>query len=102
MLAEFMITPIGKGVSVSSQVAKALKIIDASGLDYRLNPMGTVMEGSLEQILDVLKKCHAAVMADAQRVMIILTMDDRKDVESPRLENKMRSVEKKIGKVLKK
>src|SRR5713101_3125768 len=50
-IAEFSITPIGKGVSVGEYVARAVDIVDRSGLPYRLNPMGTVIEGSFDQVL---------------------------------------------------
>ena len=102
MLAEFSVIPIGAGVSVSSHVAKAAKIIDESGLDYRINPMATVVEGEIDEILDLIKKCHQAVMEDAERVLINVVMDDRKDRKPPRLDKKVASVEEKVGKSLKK
>lgn len=42
ILLEFSMTPISKGESVSRYVARSLEIIEKSGLDYRVNPMGTV------------------------------------------------------------
>ena len=46
MLAEFQIVPIGtKGASLSEILAKVAKLIDQSGLDYRVGPMGTTVEG---------------------------------------------------------
>ena len=47
MLAEFSIIPIGVGSSVGDQLAEVLKIVDASGLPYKVNPMGTVVEGRM-------------------------------------------------------
>lgn len=102
MLAEISIIPVGDGVSVSSHIAKAAKIIDESGCDYRINPMATVVEGEMDEILDLIRKCHKAVMADVERVLITVVMDDRKDRKAPRLERKIESVEKKVGKVLRK
>jgi uncharacterized protein YqgV (UPF0045/DUF77 family) len=46
VLLEFSMSPLGKGESVGKYVARSLDIIDKSGVDYRLNPMGTVLEGS--------------------------------------------------------
>ena len=43
-LVEFSMTPLDKGESVGEYVARSLKIIDDSGLPYRLNAMGTVVE----------------------------------------------------------
>ena len=42
MLVEFSVIPIGIGSSLGAQLAEVLKIVDASGLPYKLNPMGTV------------------------------------------------------------
>jgi uncharacterized protein YqgV (UPF0045/DUF77 family) len=33
-------TPIGQGESVSKYVARCIDIVDKSGLDYKLTPMG--------------------------------------------------------------
>lgn len=102
MLAEISIIPLGRDVSISPYVAKAAKIIDESGLDYRINPMGTVVEGEMDDILNLIKKCHQAVMEDAERVSINIVIDDRKDKKPPRLDKKVASVEEKVGKSLKK
>ena len=46
ILLEFSMSPMDKGESVSDQVSRSLKIIDESGVPYKLNPMGTVLEAS--------------------------------------------------------
>ena len=52
MLAELEIIPIGtKSASLSGLLAEVAKLIDASGLDYRVGPMGTVVEGEWDQIM---------------------------------------------------
>lgn len=102
MLAEISIIPVGKDVSISGYVAEVAEIIDKSGLDYRINPMGTVIEGSFDEIMGLLKQCHDIVMKDVDRVIITLSMDDRKDKVPPRLDKKVESVEKKLGHSLKK
>jgi uncharacterized protein (TIGR00106 family) len=102
MLAEMSIIPVGKDVSISGYVAEVAEIIDKSGLDYRINPMGTVVEGSFDEIMGLVRQCHDTVMKDVDRVMITLSMDDRKDKVPPRLDKKVESVEKKLGHSLKK
>ena len=102
MLAEISIIPVGSGVSISGHVAKTVKIIDESGLDYRINPMATVVEGEFEEIMALIKKCHGAVMEETDRVIINVLFDDRKDKKPPRLDKKLESVEAKVGKTLKK
>lgn len=39
MLVEFSIIPIGTNSSIGVQVANVLKIVDASGLPYKVNPV---------------------------------------------------------------
>jgi len=41
MLVEFSVVPVGKGVSISPQITEVLKIVAASGVSYKANPMGT-------------------------------------------------------------
>lgn len=101
MLAEFSVVPIGKGTSISDQIADVLKIVDNSGLPYKINPMGTVVEGEINQVLDLIKECHQTVMQNTDRAMTTITIDDRKDREN-RIEGKVASVEKKVGKTLNK
>jgi uncharacterized protein (TIGR00106 family) len=101
VLVEFSVVPIGAGVSVSPQIARVLKIVAGSGLSYKANPMGTVLEGDWDAVMGVVKKCHAEVMKDAERAITSIKVDDRKGKEE-RLEKKLESVEKKLGMKLKK
>ena len=100
-LLEFSITPRGAGESVSKYVARALDIIDKSGLDYRLHAMGSEVEGELGPLLDLLKKCVEAVAADCDRVSVSAKLDYRKG-HSGALDAKVASVEKRLGRKLKK
>ncbi len=101
MIVEFSVTPIGSGVSVSQYVAECMKIVDASGIDYRMNPMGTVLEGDYDKVMDVVKECHMKVMQMAPRAVTSIRIDDRKGSVGG-IEKKIASVEKKVGKSLKK
>jgi uncharacterized protein (TIGR00106 family) len=101
MLAEFSVVPIGKDVSLSRYVAKSLDLIDKSGLSYRINPMGTVVEGSWEEVMGLIKKCHDTLLEDSERLLTTIKIDDRKGVTNA-LEKKVKSVEEKVGRELKK
>ena len=101
MLLEFSVVPIGGDVSLSAQVAKALDIIDSSGLSYRLGPMGTAIEGEWDEVMDVVKRCHEELLAASPRVLTKITIDDRPEKEGGRLLAKIRSVEEKLGRKLK-
>ena len=100
MLVEFSVVPVGSGVSVSPQVARVLKIVAESGVNYKANPMGTVLEGDWDAVMAVVKKCHETVIKDAERALTRITIDDRKGKEA-RIEKKLESVEQKLGMKLK-
>lgn len=100
VLLEFSISPMNKGESVSPYVARSLEIVEASGLDYRLHAMGTIIEGELEQVLAVMQQCFQAIAADCDRVSCTAKLDYRKGHRG-RLESKVASVEQKLGRKLK-
>ena len=54
ILAEFSIVPLGKGESVSAIVARVLKIVAESGIPYKANPMGTVLEGEWDRVMGII------------------------------------------------
>jgi len=101
MLIEFSIIPIGVGSSLGDQLAEVLKIVDASGLPYKINPMGTVIEGKWDEIMKLIKKCHNTVMKTGERAVTTISIDDRKGKPN-RINEKVKSIEKRIGKPLKK
>ena len=104
MLAELEIIPIGtNSPSLSSLLAEVAKIIDRSGLDYRVGPMGTVVEGDWDQIMQAAKQCHQALLQSAARVMTTIRIDDRRDKPgNGRIIQKVQSLESKVGKPLRK
>ncbi|MDH5203780.1 MAG: MTH1187 family thiamine-binding protein [Nitrospirota bacterium] len=101
MLIEFSIIPIGVGNSIGGQLAEVLKIVDISGLPYKVNPMGTVIEGEWDEVMKLIKKCHRTVMKTGERVLTTISIDDRKGKPN-RIEEKVKSIERRIGKTLKK
>ena len=101
VLLEFSMAPLEKGASVGEFVARSLKIIDESGLDYRLHAMGTIVEGEIDEVLGVLKKCLAAMAVDCERITCTAKLDYREGY-SGRLNTKVASVEEKLGRALKK
>ncbi len=100
-MAEFSVVPVGAGESVSQYVADCLRIVDESGVDYRLNPMGTVLEGDFDEVMAVVATCHKAATVSCARVLTTIRIDDRRGAKDG-LRSKMESVEKKVGKRLRK
>ena len=101
MLLEFSISHMDKGESVSPYVARSLDVIDKSGLEYQLHAMGTIVEGEMDQVLAVLRDCLAAMASDCDRITCTAKLDYRKGY-SGRLAAKPASVEKHLGRELKK
>lgn len=96
VLAEFSIVPMGQGVSVSPFIARVIKIVLESGISYRMNPMGTVLEGEWDKVMTVIRRCHDEVLKDSERVLTTIRIDDRK-IGQNRIDSKLDSVEQKIG-----
>lgn len=97
ILAEFSITPIGAGESISEYVAECLKIVRESGVPHQLTAMGTIIEGDWDQVMAVIKACHLAVRSKCRRVSTLIKIDDR---EAPpgRIKAKVESVLQKLEK----
>lgn len=105
MIVEFSILPITNklpaDLSLTEFVAKAIDIIDKSGLKYQVTAMGTIIEGDWEQIMPVLKRCHEVVLSDCCRVCSVIKIDWR-EIEASRstIEHKVTAVENILGRKL--
>ena len=101
MLIQFSVVPIGTGSSLGDRIAAVMKMVDESGLPYKVNPMGTVVEGEWDELLRLVKKCHKAMMKSEERVLTSISIDDRKGKKN-RIEAKVKSIEKRLGRTLRK
>jgi uncharacterized protein (TIGR00106 family) len=99
VLLEFSMYPTDQGESVSDFVKRSLEIIDDSGLDYRLGPMGTTVEGEIDQVLDVVRQCFERMSTDCNRIACVMKMDWRRG-KSGRLNAKVDSLKQKTGRDL--
>ncbi len=95
VIIEFSIFPLDKGVSLSPYVARALKMIQDSGLPYELNPMGTCVEGEWSEVMNLVDQCFQEFQEDSDRVYLALKADYRKG-PSGRLKSKVASVKEKL------
>lgn len=101
VLLEFSISPTGAGESLSSEVAKILDYIDKSGVDYRLTPMGTILEGEWDECMGVVSGCFKVMAENNNRIGVHLKVDYRKGNDS-RLTSKIDKVEAILHKKLNK
>lgn len=100
VLLEFSMSPLGKGESVGKYVARSLDIIDRSGIPYRLNPMGTVLEGQWDDVLAIVRQCYERMKQDCRRISCVIKIDYRKGHQG-RLDSKVASIEKRLRRPIK-
>ena len=101
MLLELSVIPLGRGRSISADIVDLVRIIDASGLDYRLTAAGTIVEGGWDQLMEVARKCHVEMRKKTERVITFMKLDDYAD-RTGRLTGAIASVEGKLGRSVKK
>jgi uncharacterized protein (TIGR00106 family) len=97
-VVEISVVPVGvQTTSLSSYVAQAIKVLKASGLQYEMTAMGTIISGDLDEIWAILKEMHeSCFQLSAPRVLTQIKIDDRRDkAGSP--EQKIRSVIEKMA-----
>ena len=80
-IAELTVLPIGiETTSVSSYVRAALKIIEENALDYEVGPMGTCVQGEMDEIFSVVKAIHEELAKmGCMRLLTTIRIDDRRD-----------------------
>ncbi len=99
VLAEFSMSPLDKGESVSKYVSRSLAIIADSGVPYRLGPMGTCLEGDWDEVFGVIRKCYDRMSEDCRRITCSIKLDIRQEREG-RLTGKIAKIESTLGRKL--
>ncbi|MEA3490326.1 MAG: MTH1187 family thiamine-binding protein [Campylobacterota bacterium] len=99
-LVEFAMFPTDKSQSKSAFVARVLDIVDRSGLNYQLTPMGTIIEAeSVAEVFAVIEAAYEELQEDCSRIYSAIKIDYRKGPLG-RLDKKIGSVEEKLGRKL--
>lgn len=81
-VVEISVVPIGtSSTGLSEYVAGCLSVLkEAQGISYQLTPMGTVLEGELDRVLEVARRMHEQPFEKGiQRVVTTIRIDDRRD-----------------------
>lgn len=97
-VADFCLIPIGTGdSSVAEYIAECQKVLEKSGLRFKMHGYGTNLEGPWGQVSRAIHDCHAAVHAlGAPRVATdirIGTRTDREIIPGEGNDHKVRRVE---------
>ena len=97
-IIEVSIIPVGPGTpSLSKQVSRALNVLERQkDVKYQLTPMGTIVEGDLDKVLNVVRQMHESGFDESvQRVLTTITIDDRRD-KIATMADKVSSVQSKL------
>ncbi len=97
-IAEITVVPSGVGPSISEYVVRAQQVIRRHGnVKHQLTPMGTILEGELDDILAVIRDVHISTFDDrVKRVLTLVKLDDRRDKELT-MQGKLDSVSSKLS-----
>jgi uncharacterized protein (TIGR00106 family) len=96
-VVEISVTPIGVGTSVSEYVTGCLRIVRESGIKYQLTPMGTILEGDIRDILELVGRMHESPFnAGAVRVSTLIKIDDRRDRPEHSMAGKVDAVQRRL------
>ncbi len=96
MIAEFSIVPFTGKESLSTHVAHIHRIVQNSGLSFRLTPMGTIIEGHSRDVFDLIYRCHMEMKGQANRVLTRISIDDRGN-DLNRMDKKIVAVQEKLN-----
>lgn len=79
-MVAFSVAPSGTGRedgSVADAVAEAVKVVRASGLPHRTSSMFTEIEGTWDEVFDVVKRATEAVSPFGSRISLVIKADIR-------------------------
>lgn len=96
-IIEVSIVPVGTGdTGIANYVAEAVRVFKKSGIKFQITPMGTVLEGEISPLLNIIHKAHEACFsAGAKRVLTHIKIDDRRD-KTQTADDKVRVVLEKL------
>ena len=96
VLMEFAIFPTDKGISVSNDVSRVIKMIKNSGYPHQLTAMGTLVETpTVSEALKVVEKSAEILGENSARIYSSIKLDI-KDGAKDMLKNKVKSIEEKL------
>ena len=96
VIADLCVVPLGVGVSVSSYVVEAERILEGRGLRPRLHAYGTNLEGEWEEVMEAIREVHERLhQMGVPRITSSMRFGTRTDKEQT-AQDKIRSVEEKM------
>lgn len=96
VILDVAIIPIGVGLSLSRYVAACERVFTDAGLEPKLHPNGTNIEGEWDEVMGAVKRCHEVLHEmGAPRVATNVRVGTRVDREQT-MADKLVSVRSKL------
>ena len=98
--ADLTVIALGRpGVSASAYIAEIQRrLARQDRVRYRMHAMGTSLEGTTTDILELVAELHATPFEQGiPRVYTVLKLDERRDRPGQTLDEKVESVERLLG-----
>lgn len=98
--ADLTVLALGRaGTSASEYIAEIQRrLARQERVRYRMHAMGTSLEGSTADILELVGELHAVPFEQGiPRVYSVLKLDERRDRPDQTLDDKLRSVERRLA-----
>lgn len=95
MLVELSIIPIGNGSHIADELADVLKLVEQSGLPFELTPTATCIEGTWDEVMPLIRRCHERVLVHCPHVMTNIQIED--DGDRNKLVANVVAIEEKLG-----
>lgn len=79
---EIAVYPLGTGkASVTREISAVFDVLEQCGLTYEITVMGTIIEGTLDELFALARKLHDVVFSEkVWRVVTVIKIDDRRRV----------------------
>ncbi len=94
VIAEISIVPLATATtSLSRYIVACINTVkQAQGISYQLTAMGTIIQGPLERVLELVQEMHEVPFTmGAKRVVTTINIDDRRD-KSMTIASKVKAV----------
>lgn len=77
---EIAVYPLGTGnSSITKEVSEIFEILDNCEMAYQITTMGTIIEGTLDELFDIAREIHENVFSDTvKRVITTIKIDDKR------------------------
>ena len=77
---EIAVYPLGSGnPSVSKEVSRVFDVLEHSGLSFEITVMGTIVEGTPDELFSLARRLHDIMFSDTvRRVITTIKIDERR------------------------